>query len=156
MEVILTHTIVMKARNTRYKWGYYPNSAEQRAKIKGFTTTAVSGMGCFGDLALDFPFMVYPGDNRSKRLQTFSGDPADSFLEPLTVKDSDYSASTVGEPGYFKATFAGDMVARVAAHKRSGMAEFTLPSSQTRATLFFTTASRMVRHDASLEYNYQR
>ncbi len=138
---------------SRYKWGNYPQTAAARSRIKGFTTTAVSGMGCYGDLALDFPFMVYPGDQTSKKLQIFAGDSASDFLAPLVIKNSDFSANTIGRPGYFKATFSDEMIAEVVANKRTGIAQFTLPASQDKATFFFTTASRMVRNMARIEKN---
>ena len=134
--------------DSRYKWGYYPNNASQRAVVKAFATTAVSGMGCSGDLAMDFPFMVYPGDQRNKELDdTVSS----KSLGALALKDNNFETSTVGEPGYFKATFASGMTAEVVANKRSGIAKFVLPDATSKATFFFTTASRHVRISALLE-----
>ena len=133
---------------SRYKWGYYPNNVSQRAVVKAFSTTAVSGMGCSGDLAMDFPFMLYPGDQKSKELDdTVSS----KRLGALALKNNNFEASTVGEPGYFKATFASGMTAEVVANKRSGIAKFVLPSATSKATFFFTTASRHVRVSASLQ-----
>ena len=137
-----------RENGSRYKWGYYPNNASQRAVVKAFSTTAVSGMGCSGDLAMDFPFMVYPGDKRNKELDdTVSS----KRLGALALKNNNFETSTVGEPGYFKATFASGMTAEVVANKRSGIAKFVLPSTTSKATFFFTTASRHVRVSASLQ-----
>ena len=132
----------------RHKWGYYPNNASQRAVVKAFATTAVSGMGCSGDLAMDFPFMVYPGDQRDKELD---GTVSSKILGALALKNNNFETSTVGEPGYFKATFASGMTAEVVANKRSGIAKFVLPDAASKATFFFTTASRHVRASASLK-----
>ena len=142
------------------RWEYY---SFERARIKAFALTAVSGTGCSGRVAKDFPFMLYPGDQSSLTMDvsTEGAHNRDEIntreVRPLQVKDEDPDTNLVGEPGYFKAVFNEtrtgdhDLIAEFTASYRSGIARFDLSAlADTTATLFFTAMSAMKRDSADI------
>ena len=144
----------------RERWEYY---SFERARLKAFALTAVSGTGCFGRIAKDFPFMLYPGDQSSKKMDVStptSANRADinsNEVRPLQVKDEDPTNNLVGEPGYFKAVFnetrtgGNNLIAEFTTSYRSGIARFDMSNmNEDTATLFFTTMSSMKRDDSDI------
>ncbi len=142
----------------RERWEYY---SFERARLKAFAVTAVSGTGCWGRVAKDFPFMLYPGDASALTMDVSTAGAHNSDVidtrevRPLKVKDENPDAYLTGQPGYFKAVFneartgGSDLTAEFTTSHRSGIARFDLSAlSSTTATVFFTTMSAMKR-DAS-------
>ena len=140
------------------RWEYY---SFERARLKAFAVTAVSGTGCWGRVAKDFPFMLYPGDQSSLKLDVSTPTAVNRSqintreVRPLQIKGEDPSTHLTGEPGYFKAIFNEDrtgdqdLVAEFTTSYRSGIARFDVSElGRNKATLFFTTMSAMKR-DAS-------
>ena len=147
------------------RWTNYPF---RQHRIKGFAMTDTSGPGC--DLNGDFPLMLHLGDKKDKYLYSTEKNnrPNDTLL-PLYIKgnepndnvkgkrddiNEDYNTTNVtGEAGYYEVTFSNELTAKLTVGKRTGMAEFHLPntSDAAKATLFFTTASRMDRWSSSIE-----
>ena len=115
-----------------------PQTDNDRINISGFVTQAVSGMGCNSNLSFAYPFMVHIGDLRNDNMNTLSGG-----IKELRVKDGNFNGSTVAEPGYFRAEFDNQMVAEMTVSKRTGMAQFTLPASASKATFLMLTRSRL-------------
>ena len=146
----------------------WTNYADKQHRIKGFALTDIPGPGC--DLGGEFPLMLHLGDKDDKSLYSIdkSNVPVDTLL-PLYIKGNepadnvkgkrgdvrgDYTRSDVkGEAGYYEVTFSNELKARLTVGQRTGMAEFHLPNTAdaAKATLFFTTASRMSRFETSLE-----
>ena len=144
----------------RERWEYY---AFERARIKAFAVTAVSGTGCWGRIAKDFPFMLYPGDQSALTMDVSTPTAANRDqidtreVRPLQVKDEDPDTHLTGEPGYFKAVFnedrtgGHDFVAEFTTSRRAGIARFDLAAmDEDTATLFFTTMSAMKRDGSTL------
>ena len=148
----------------------WTNYDDRQHRIKGFALTDIPGPGC--DLGGDFPLMLYLGDKKGKSLFSTDIDDAavpDDTLLPLYIKGNepgdstkgkvtdikeDYIRSSVeGKAGYYEVTFSNELTAKLTVGKRTGMAEFHLPNTEaaSKATLFFTTASRMSRYETSLE-----
>ena len=147
------------------RWTNYDN---RQHRIKGFALTDIPGPGC--DLAGDFPLMLHLGDKDDKSLYSIDEDSVpDDTLLPLYIKGNepannvkgteddtrqDYIRSdVVGKAGYYEVTFSNELKARLTVGKRTGIAEFILPNTAaaSKATLFFTTASRMPRFITRLE-----
>ena len=147
----------------------WTNYVNRQHRIKGFALADIPGPGC--DLSGDFPLMMHLGDKKNKSL--YSTDktsvPADTLL-PLYIKGNEppqdnvkgtsrdekqnYIRSSVkGKAGYYEVTLSNDLKVRLTVGKRTGIAEFHLPntSAASKATLFFTTASRMPRFITRLE-----
>ena len=154
-----------------YSWGdgdRWTNYLSRQHRIKGFALTDVPGPPC--DLGGDFPLMLHLGDKKDKYLYSTDkynrpsntllplyikgNEPVDSVKGTGSDENSRYNTNSVkGEPGYYEVTFSNELRARLTVGKRTGMAEFHLPNTAaaSKATLFFTTASRMSRYVTSLE-----
>ena len=132
----------------------WTNYHDRKHRAKAFALTDIPGPGC--DLASDFPFMIHDGDKSGRNLDSIIPLYING-MEPVhsrhSINDtrSNYDRTNVqAKPGYLAMTFSNNIEARFTAGPRSGIAEFTLPSTVDTATLFFTTGSRMTRHSTSL------
>lgn len=99
---------------------------------RGFSLTHISGLGCgyFGDVPI-FPMLGAPE-------------------KPPAATPSVYNASFShtaerAEPGYYKVTLDSGIEVRLAAHVRSGIAEFRFPSGNASRTLLINLGDNLSR-----------
>ena len=122
-----------------------PHGNGERREILSFVTHAVSGMGCRGNLGMNFPFMMHIGDLRTGDLWRLN-----DGVNALRVKDSNFEGNTIGKPGYFKVEFNNGMIAEMTVSARAGIVQFTLPASASKATFFIITHSAQERHNTRM------
>ena len=133
------------------RWTNYDN---RKHRVKAFAMTDIPGPGC--DLASDFPFMLHDGDQSSSKLDSIiplyikGMEPASNKHTSSDTTNSYDKTNVEAKPGYLAMTFSNDIEFKSTVGPRSGIAEFTLPSTVSTATLFFTTGSRMSRHSTSI------